>query len=1811
VTRSLRAWCVLLSSLAAVSIARAGTPSTIHSLPFTFEANDGQASAQYTYVFHRDRLRAFFFRNGVDFDVAEDGGAHGKVRLTFVGGGADPKAHGVLKGHTNYLIGKDASAWIRNVPLSKEIAYEGIYPGISLSFYGNGRELEHDFRAEAGADVSRIAMRLDGADAVEMSPDGDLEIHAGGNVLTMRKPVAYQEGEHGRDAVDAKFDLAKDGTVRFALGKYDATQPLVVDPVFVFSTYLGGTGMDVPSAVATDASGNIYVTGYTASTDFPTSHAEQPAMGGCDPYAGCQNVFVTKLDPTGTTLIYSTYLGGSSRDHAGAIAVDATGDAIVAGIATSSDFPHAGAIVQPACPINAGCYFIASLAPDGSTLKYSGMIGGPEGSYTNGVDGRIAVDGSGNAYLAGVTGSSDFQVTSGVLSATFPGYPENVMFVMKVDPTGRLVYSTYVPGNAPNDPTDSYINFFLPTGIVVDGSGNVTTAGMAGLGLPTTPGVVAAQFPNAYVNVSSPSAGFVLQLNASATAINFASYLPGTDFCEGMTVDGTGNYWIVGNTSEATLPVSANAYQKVPAVGSLGNVSSGFILELAPQATAVLGATYLDGSGANQTQVSSGFSSVAIDSQANVFVGGMTSAPDFPMQDPFVTEYETASTVSALILAEMSPDLSTLEFGSYLSSVDSSYGGSQFAGLALDGSNRLIVAGATYSRNYPTTAGSFEPQLPLQASPYSTPAHVFVTKIDMSTPTPAVCPDAFSLDFGNVNYGNSASRTLNVKNCGNAVLNLSGVNSSDPTVVVAESCGAIAPGAVCAVTLTFTPVASQSVTGTATLVDNATTIPQTVSFTGEGIAPKISATPMPLVFGHAVVGQPAVAGTVIVSNQGDLSLAVGAVTVTGVGYSLLSNSCTQPMSLDVRCVLQVAFAPTATGAQRGSLVIASNDPAAPTLTVPLSGVGDSVFAAPSVSSIGAGTIQINSGPETLQITGSNFYPQSIVQVNGVAQTTVYQDNNDLQVTIAASSLTKIGELPLTVVNPGPGGGTSAPVVVTPYQTLPIDPSALASSPTTGLVYAAIPAAAPNNPNTVIPLDPTTGVQGTPIAVGNDPRFLAVSSDGSYLYVANQGDLTLQRINLATNSVERTFPFTPNIYCPSCETLIASDLAGVPGAPREVLLAQGSILSLFDDAGLVNYVPDSSCCHGDPTFNSIALAGNPLTIYGLPFSFGGNYFQTVNLTASGLQYTRPSGSTSGGSTSTGPTVVSDGKLLYTSAGQVWDPSSQTMVGTFPAEIYNATSYPNLHSLTLDTSLGKIFSMGQQTYQTYSVAFVISAYGMKSLALAGALTFPQIVDPEYASLVRWGTNGLAFIDAGPGLTDQEVYLVSSSIANPAEANPAPALTSFTPDTANAGGGAFTLTVNGSSFIPSSLVEWNGTALATTYVSATQLTAAVPASALANPGTAGVSVVTPGPGGGTTAILPFTIAAVTPPSNPAPVLTSMSPTTANAGGAAFTLTVNGSSFISSSLVEWNGRALTTTYVSATQLTAAVPASAIANAGNAQVAVNTPGPGGGMSATLQFTIAAATTPSNPTPAITGLAPAIARAGAADFTLTVAGSGFVQGSTVYWGSTALTTQFVSATQLTAQVAAAQVSSAGVVAISVQSPAPGGGTSNALQMEVDSAGGGVSAPVFGETQATVAPGGSASYGVTLPSTATNVSVKCLNLPQGATCSYAGGTVTIATSTSTPGGTYAITVVFTETLPLAAGAVVLPFLLMPLVRARRRSAKGVWLMVLAGTALTIGAVIVGCGGGNSGGISGGGGNGGGGGSSTQTVTSSGTVTLTVQ
>src|SRR5437763_1703087 len=280
---------------------------------------------------------------------------------------------------SNYFIGSDPKRWRTNISNYARVQYEQIYPGVNLDYYGNQRQLEYDFTVTPGADPATIKLGIDGANKVEIDDQGDLVLHTTSGILRQRRPLIYQEVNGIRQEICGGYALLKtqdtglqsQGSylVAFRVGAYDRSRPLVIDPVLVYSTYLGGGGEEQGNAITVDAAGNAYVSGVTASTNSPTANALQPAFGG-----GLSDAFVTKLSPAGTQLIYSTYLGGSGTDGATSIALDTTGNVHLTGVTSSTNFPLAHPL-QGTFDGGDLDAFVTKLNAVGTQLIYSTYLG--------------------------------------------------------------------------------------------------------------------------------------------------------------------------------------------------------------------------------------------------------------------------------------------------------------------------------------------------------------------------------------------------------------------------------------------------------------------------------------------------------------------------------------------------------------------------------------------------------------------------------------------------------------------------------------------------------------------------------------------------------------------------------------------------------------------------------------------------------------------------------------------------------------------------------------------------------------------------------------------------------------------------------------------------------------------------------------------------------------------------------------------------------------------------------------------------------------------------------------------------------------------------------------------------------------------------------------------------------------------------------------------------------------------------------------------------------------------------------------------
>jgi beta-propeller repeat-containing protein len=637
------------------------------TLPLNFEVNHGQAIDNARFLARANGYGVMLEPDALAFVLPGNNHQQSIVQLGWVGASTQQIAgEQPLAGRINYLHGKDAKAWITEVPTFAHVRYHQLYRGVDAVFYGNKREVEYDLAVSPGAITDNIAFRVSGADKVTIDGNGDLVLATKNGELRQHVPVVYQEVAGKHTPVAARYELRADGTVKLALGAYDSTRALVIDPTLTYSTYLGGSGDDSGRGIAADSTGHAYVTGGTR-WGFPTKNAFQGNQPNDD-------AFVTKFWATGGGLIYSTYLGGSDNEAANAIAIDSSGNAYVTGTTSSTDFPvTAGAFQQTNAsppdafvtklsasgsslvwssylggsfedmgngiaidssrrvyvvgasiesggfPImncfdaNGGWAFITRFNADGATLSYSCKFGGAGGSF--GVSGTIAnavaVDSNANAYVTGAAGSgfaSDVSANAfqpKLACETSDGVGQDA-FALKVSTTDTVVYASYL-GGCSSDQGNA---------IAIDTSGNAYIAGYTlSTDFPTTSGAFQRTKP-ANTGTNNDFSGFVTKVNATGTAKSYSTYLHGSggDQINGIAVDGNGRAYVTGHIYSGTFPLSG-AFQ------STGNV---FVTKLWATGGGLIWSTRMGGSNTGDTGLA-----IALDSSLNVYATGQTFSSDF------------------------------------------------------------------------------------------------------------------------------------------------------------------------------------------------------------------------------------------------------------------------------------------------------------------------------------------------------------------------------------------------------------------------------------------------------------------------------------------------------------------------------------------------------------------------------------------------------------------------------------------------------------------------------------------------------------------------------------------------------------------------------------------------------------------------------------------------------------------------------------------------------------------------------------------------------------------------------------------------------------------------------------------------------------------------------------------------------------------------------------------------------------------------------------------------------------------------------
>ncbi len=665
-----------------------------------FIENRGQWNPQVRYLMQTPGLNTWITSDGVLYDLYER--AIGRpstmlesnspetrsghvVQMRFVEGQKGSRAVGVdaAPGLSHYFLGNDSTKWARGVQRYQSVRVEEIYAGIDAVYYLDNGRPRYDLVVAAGGDPTRIRLEFDGAERLDVGEEGVLRIGTSIGEIEQRGLYAYQEIAGRRLQVECSFVRQTDGSVGFGLGEYDRSHPLVIDPI-VWSTLLGG-GMDENGiGIAVNRAGNAFVVGHTASTNFPTTTGAYRETY----YGGNADIFVTKLSPDGSTLVYSTFLGGTSNDYVNAIALDSNDNAYVTGYTSSIDFPTQSGVFDETFNLG-NDVIVAKLSADGSALIYSTFVGGLKDDLGN----AISVDREGSAYVVGVTKSADFPTTVGVFDETSNG--DEDAFLTKLSPDGRsLVYSTYFGGSDEDE--------FLS--VVLDDLGNSYVAGTtSSVNCPVTPGTYDESFNGLRDYV-------VVKFNPTGQELLYSTFLGGSSWESGpeIVVDSRGSAWIAADPQSIDYPTTDDAFDRV-------HISSNpltCLSKLSHDGKELLYSTFV-GRQLNRIE------GIAIDLWNNIYITGFTERSDFPTtvgaydeshnggNDVFVTKFS--------------------EKGAFLYSTFLGGSGSDLPwGIAVDQNADIYVTGYTTSASpqFPRTTGAY-------SESFSGGRDLFVTKLSI------------------------------------------------------------------------------------------------------------------------------------------------------------------------------------------------------------------------------------------------------------------------------------------------------------------------------------------------------------------------------------------------------------------------------------------------------------------------------------------------------------------------------------------------------------------------------------------------------------------------------------------------------------------------------------------------------------------------------------------------------------------------------------------------------------------------------------------------------------------------------------------------------------------------------------------------------------------------------------------------------------------------------------------------------------------------------------------------------------------------
>jgi hypothetical protein len=665
--------------------------NSINSLPLYFVENRGQVDnrVQYTlkipgasvYFAPGEVVYKFFSRGNAEEPEAgmtesskdrcrEDFGVQ-NIRMVYRKANRDVRVQGTgeKEAKFSYFRGNDPEKWVAGARSYGKILYRELYPHIDLEVSGTRERIKHEYRVEPGGDVENLRIGYEGVDRLRINKKGQLELEAGEVILVEDVPVSYQMIDGKKVEVETEYVIHEDNTLGFEVADYRKDLDLTIDPWLVYSTFLGGETFDYAKDIAVDSDGNVFVTGHTGSGDFPTTTvAYDKTWNG-----GSNDVFVTKLNASGSALIYSTYIGGTADDRGYGIALDGDGYAYITGTTSSSDFPVTVGVCYDSSFNGVRDVFVTKIGYWGNLLSYSTFLGGSDIEDGN----AIAVDGSENAYVTGFTSSTDFPSTAGAFDRTQGGGED--VFVSKINAAGTaLSYSTFVGWTADEQ----------GKGIALD---RENCAYITGKTTSTFFPIIGTSYDTNY-NLGGDI--FVSKLNSAGSGLLYSTFLGGSSEDDGkdIALDGSGNAYVVGYSYSIDYPTAGSEYDHF----HNGNRDV-VVSKLNASGTALSYSTFLGGSGSDWGE------GIAVDQYGNAFITGYTFSTDFPTTPGAYSNTRTGNSYDVIISC-LSTDSPNLIFSTYLGGEFEDEGN----GIAIDKGGCIYITGYTTSSDFPTTPGAYD-----------------------------------------------------------------------------------------------------------------------------------------------------------------------------------------------------------------------------------------------------------------------------------------------------------------------------------------------------------------------------------------------------------------------------------------------------------------------------------------------------------------------------------------------------------------------------------------------------------------------------------------------------------------------------------------------------------------------------------------------------------------------------------------------------------------------------------------------------------------------------------------------------------------------------------------------------------------------------------------------------------------------------------------------------------------------------------------------------------------------------------------------